>query len=238
LPYARNRSRVLQNFLSIAAISACLLLSACATPTKLAFAKDPTTPPKADDRIFLMTTTLKNTYRTSHQLDLLVVNVEKVGATEKKDRLNFIIDKSAKNETGSADAGNTYYLSMKLEPGGYVIDGLTSFNRTFPTVTSFFAPLHTDLTAAGPGVFYLGHVDATVRERNNDEFKAGASLPLIDQAVGGASGGTFDIEISDQWEADQAIFLARFPALKGVTVSKAIMPPFDRPKAQEWWEKH
>src|SRR2546430_12996643 len=49
-------------------------------------------------------------------------------------------------------------------------------------------PLHEELTVTQPGVFYLGHVDATVRERTGGEFKAGPSIPLIDQAeIGRAS---------------------------------------------------
>ena len=220
------------------AVSGALLLSACATPTKLAFADDPKSPPKTDAQIFLMTANFKNIYRTSHQLNLLVVNVEKPDAKEKKDRINFTIDKSAKVESETAEAGNSYYLSMKLPRGNYIIEGLTCLNRSFPTQTIFFAPLHVELSVAGPGVFYVGHVDATLRERKNNEFKAGPSLPLLDQAVGGASGGTFDIEISDQWDKDQETFLARFPALTNIAVTKAILPPFDRAKAQDWWEKH
>jgi hypothetical protein len=222
----------------LALACAAMFLSGCATPTKLAFAKDPNTPPKANDRIYLMTATFHNAYRTSHRVTLFVVNVEKPDAKNKADRLNFTIDDGAKSESDSTAVGNSYYLSLKLDPGNYVIQGLTAQSAAFPTRTWFFAPLHSDLAVAGPGVFYLGHIEATVRERQGDEFKAGPSIPLIDQAVGGASGGTFDIEISDQWDTEKSRFFAKFPALKSVVVTKAILPPFDRAKAQEWWEKH
>jgi len=76
----------------------------------------------------------------------------------------------------------------------------------------------------------------TVRERQGNEFKAGASIPLIDQAVVGASGGTFDVEISDQFATDEALFRDKFVALKDIEIRKAILPPFDRAKAQKWWE--
>jgi len=223
---------------ALAAVCSWLLLTGCATPTKLAFAKDTTTPPKSNEQILLMTATLKNSYRTSHQMQLLVVSVERAGATDREGRLNFTIDDGAKAETDTADAGNSYYLSMKLEPASYVIVGLLAMNRSFPTVTNYFVPLHADLTVTGPGVFYLGHVEATLRERTGNEFKAGPSIPLIDQSVGGASGGTYDIEISDQWDTDKPKFLAKFPALNGVSVTKSVLPPFDRAKAQDWWEKH
>ena len=46
-----------------------------------------------------------------------------------------------------------------------MIRGLTCLSRHFPIIGTFFAPLHEELTVTQPGVFYLGHVDATVRER-------------------------------------------------------------------------
>lgn len=112
----------------------------------------------------------------------------------------------------------------------------TSRASTFPIHGFFFTPLHSSFEAKEPGVFYLGHVNATVRERQGNEFKAGPSVPLIDQAVAGASGGTFDVEITDQWSTDEAAFLSKFPVLTGISVQKALLPAFDRTKAQQWWE--
>jgi hypothetical protein len=125
---------------------------------------------------------------------------------------------------------------MELEAGRYEIRGLTRLARSFPINSFFFAPLHSSLESKESGVFYLGHVTATVRERQGTEFKAGPTLPLIDQAVSGASGGTFDITISDEFATDEAVFRSKFPALAGVTIKKAILPPFDRANAQKWWE--
>ena len=84
----------------------------------------------------------------------------------------------------------------------------------------------------------IGHIEATVRERQGDEFKAGSSIPLIDQAVVGASGGTFDVAITDALSTDEALFRSKFPALTNVEIKRAILPPFDRLKAQQWWEAH
>ncbi|MBS0427029.1 MAG: hypothetical protein JSR41_07055 [Proteobacteria bacterium] len=188
--------------------------------------------------IFLMTATMKNTYRTSFQPRLLVVHVEKPEAKEAADRLNFVMDDKAKLETDSVESGNTYLLRFELDPGQYEIRGLTSLARSFPINGFFFAPMHSSLESKGPGVYYLGHVSATVRERQGDEFKAGPSLPLVDQAVAGASGGTFDVEITDQLVTDEPVFRSKFPALASVGITKAILPAFDRAKAQKWWEAH
>jgi len=85
------------------------------------------------------------------------------------------------------------------------------------------------------GKIRVGHVEATVREKKGEEFKAGPSIPLIDQAASGASTSTFDVVISDQWKTDEGNFKTRFPVLNSATIQQAILPPFDRPLAQAWW---
>jgi hypothetical protein len=141
-------------------------------------------------------------------------------------------------ETGSAEAGNTYLLRMELPPGRYDIVGMTSRSGVFPIAGMFFAPLQVPLEVKENGVFYIGRINATVRERQGNEFRAGPPIPLIDQAVVGASGGTFDVEIVDAQATDEDLFRTRFPALKDVPVRKAMLPAFDRAKAQKWWEAH
>ncbi|MFL6624737.1 MAG: hypothetical protein ACJ8NR_19270 [Sulfurifustis sp.] len=215
-----------------------LVLSGCATPLPMAFEDDSYRMTETSKPVLLMTATIKNKYKTSYQPRLLVVNVEKPDAKDSSDRLNFKADEKARNETDSPDAGNSYLIRLELEAGRYQIMGLTSLATVFPVNGFFFAPLHSSIEVKERGVFYLGHVNATVRERQGNEFKAGPSIPLIDQAVVGASGGTFDIEITDNFATDEGVFRSKFPALAGVTIKKAILPAFDRAKAQQWWEAH
>lgn len=219
---------------SLAIIS--LYLTGCATSQKMAFENNTDTHPTKP--VYLMSVTLKNNYRTSYQPKLLTALVEKKDAKEDKDHLNFDMDAAGKSEADTPEAGNSYLLRMELENGEYVIRGLSGFSGTFPFHGTFFAPLHADTKSNGSGVFYLGHVSATVRERKENEFKAGVMVPLIDQAVTGFSGGTFDIEISDQLDKDQALFKSKFSALQNVTIQKSILASFDRAKAQQWWDAH
>ena len=214
---------------------ALLTLTGCATVNQMPYSKQM---PKPDlsKPIYLMTITTKNIYKTSYQPELLVVNVEKPGATSSSDRINFKIDKEGATETNSPDTGNSYLVRMQLPSGDYDIDGATCLNLGILTRVSFFIPLHEKLKPIAPGIYYLGHVDATVRQRVNDEFKAGPEIPLVDQAVGGASTGTFDVVISDRWDQDEAQFEKTYPALKGANIQKLIMAPFDRDNAQKWWE--
>jgi len=229
---------MIKKMISMGMLAAVILLTGCATRTKMAFESDGDKVTATGKPVLLMTVTLKNTYKTSYQPKLLVVNVEKPDAKDSGDRLNFTMDDKAKVESGKPETGNNYFLRMELDPGPYKLVGLTSTATGFLINGFFFAPLHSDLVAKQAGVYYLGHVNATVRERKGEEFKAGASIPLIDQALVGASGGTFDIEITDEFEKDEALFRAKFPALKGVTINKDILPAFDRAKAHAWWQAH
>jgi hypothetical protein len=192
----------------------------------------------ASPPVYLMTVTLKNSYRTSFQPKLVVVHIERTGAQDRADKLNFLMDDEAIDESNSEDKGNSYFIRMFLVPGSYEFVALTSSSGIFPIRGMFITPMATKIDSTGAGVYYLGHVAATVRERRGSEFKAGPTLPLIDQAVVGASGGSFDVEISDQLSTDEPSFRARFPALAGVEIKRAILPPFDRAKAQKWWQDH
>lgn len=224
--------------LVLGALSLVFALTGCATRTQMPFQNDSDRLTDKSKPVYLMTATIKNTYRTSFQPRVIVVHVEKPSAKDAADRLNFVMDDKAKNETGSADKGNSYLLRLALEPGSYELRGLTSLASSFPINGFFFVPMHSTLESKDAGVFYLGHVSATVRERQGNEFKAGPVIPLIDQAIAGASGGTFDVEITDQFATDEALFRSKFPALATVKITKAILPSFDRKKAQQWWESH
>jgi hypothetical protein len=229
---------MLSRFLSCALLAGAALLTGCATPTRMAYGDDAAAAEAPAKPVMLMTANFKNKYRPGYQPKLLVVHVERPGATEAKDRINFTMDDKARMETGAVESGNTYLLRMELPPGKYQIVGMTSRSGIFPVTGMFFAPLHLPLEVKDDGVYYLGHVSAVARERQGNEFRAGAPIPLIDQAVIGASGGTFDIDIIDAQASDEALFRQRFPALKDAPIRKAMLPPFDRARAQKWWEEH
>ena len=84
----------------------------------------------------------------------------------------------------------------------------------------------------------LGRRDLMQSFKLANLLEAGVSVPLIDQAVVGASGGTFDVVISDAYATDGPLFRSKFPALAKVEVQQEVLPAFDRKKAQEWWETH
>ena len=62
-------------------------------------------------------------------------------------------------------------------------------------------------------IAYLGHIDMTNRKRLKGERRSGPVVPLIDQGATGYAGGTFDIVVSDRYEADIADFASAYTAL-------------------------
>ncbi len=215
---------------------AAFVLGGCAATQKMALQNSAEKITEASPPLFLMTVDLKNEYRSRYQPQLLSVNIEKRTSAEKPELLRFSMDNAGTVYTGKDEDQTRYLLRMGLEPGAYEIRNLMALGRAFPFHALFFAPLNFPLSSTDKGVFYLGHVRASVRERQGNEFRAGPVIPLIDQGVAGASGGTFDIVVSDQWDTDQALFEKNFPALKGIEVRKSLVPAFDRAKAQKLWE--
>ncbi len=213
-----------------------LLFGGCATPTKMPALSKAAPVAKDSPPVYLVSVTFKNTSSDRYQPKLLVAHVEKEGAKAKADRLNFTPDKAGQQDSDDPARGNTFYMRLQTPPGRYSLVALTGLSRKFPFNGFCTAPVLADLPAEAAGFVYLGHVEATVRPRQGDEFRAGPVLPLLDQSVTGFSGGTFDIRIEDRWEVDESEYRSRFPALAQAEVRKNILPPFDRQKAQKWWE--
>jgi hypothetical protein len=212
------------------------LFTGCATRTRMPLLDQAGSISATSEPIYLLTVTLKNDSHPRYQPELLVTYVEKPGAASKADRMNFLTDDLAEDETDSP-RGNRYLLRLQLPSSEHVLMGFGANSRHFPFTGSCIAPLLEPIPVqAAGGVYYLGHVNATVRARVGDEFRAGPVIPLLDQAMTGFSGGTFDVVIEDRWAADEAEFLAKFPALRGVVVKRLIMAPFNRDRAQKWWE--
>ncbi len=224
------KSHLLKWLFTIAAV----LLTGCATQRPMALAD--AAAPKSDKVTVLMTTTIQNQYKTGYQPDLFVVHVEKAGAKEKADRLNFRPDETAVLGKDGEAGQRKYLLSFELDPGKHVLVALSAMVRSFPFVGTFQTRLMQDWSFDQAGVYYAGHVEAVVRERKDDEERAGPVIPLIDQAVTGASGGTFDINISDQWATDEATFRTRFPALNAAKVEKKLLAPHDKIAVKARWD--
>lgn len=220
-----------------AALLAATLLGGCANQQTMPWGDGGAAP--AGKPVYLLTATLRNAWKDRYQPELLTVQVVREDGTPQPATLPFRMDAKGTLAPAQPGQGTTYLVRMALDPGRYTVRSLTAMGRAFPVVAFFEVPVHAPLqVAAGGGLHYLGAIEATVRERVGDEFRAGPVIPLLDQALAGASGGTFDVVISDRYDTDLALFRQAFAALGQQPVARAVMPPFDRARAQAWWQAH
>ncbi|MBK9990478.1 MAG: hypothetical protein IPP19_07040 [Verrucomicrobia bacterium] len=230
---------MLLRLIATAALTLSLMLAGCASHQKMANLDDTAKVSKSTKSVYLMTVTLRNTFVPSYQPKLQTVKLLKITGPDTSKVIQHEADLLSRNETNSATTGSSYLLRLEIEPGEYSILGLESFGQSMLITGSFFTPLGARLIVSKtPGVYYLGHIDATVRARKGEEFPAGGYLPRQEQRLTGASTGSFDVAISDHWETDGAKFLNKFPALKDLNVQKAVLSPYSRESIQRWWDKN
>jgi uncharacterized protein YcfL len=88
---------MMTRFFSFVLLTFLLALTGCATRTKMAFEDDADRFTENSKPVYLMTATIKNTYKTSFQPKLVVVHVEKPNAKETADRLNLAMSRTLLN---------------------------------------------------------------------------------------------------------------------------------------------
>ena len=210
------------------------LASGCATRNSMGLMKGDSAVDLSVNSLALMTVRIDHAYRASVTPTARVLHIEKPGAKEKEDRLNFIADAEA---SAIGPDGQDYLLRMAIPPGKYTVMGITGTGNIAIFPGFFLIPLVMDVEIAPGTVTYLGRIEARTRERTGNEFRAGPLLPLVDQAATGWSGATWDITVRDAYESDMQRFRTAFPALRTVNVRKDPLT-FDRARAQAWWEKN
>ncbi len=123
-----------------------------------------------------------------------------------------------------------YLVSLPLKPGKHQLDHIYFTATGFMIKAYGGVPLGNYLDVKPGAVMYAGKIDATIRERQDGEVRAGSVIPLIDQSVTGLSSGTVDVEIKDAFDEDLKVFINEYPGLKKVKVEKSVMGPWVRPK--------
>jgi len=212
------------------------LTTACASlPMPLAEGAPKVDPSKP---LYLMSVRVNNEHKPRWKPDVLGVLLDARGGVAKPEQVAFRMDGKGRVVSPAEDGSVTYLLRFTVDSAAYTLRGLNAMSAAFPVLGTYFVPLHSELPSATAGAHYLGAVNAVIRERRDNEFRAGPVVPLIDQAIAGASTGTFDIEITDAYERDVALFKKTFTALDGVEIQKAVLPPWSRNDAQTYWEKN
>ncbi|HEX9305890.1 MAG TPA: hypothetical protein VF894_00270 [Anaeromyxobacter sp.] len=198
--------------------------SGCATSRQMALTKE--TPAFAvgpEQSLALLAVKLTNVYKTGYQPHLKNLRISALN--EKGEEFAFDPGEPFRASEAENDQYEEFLVSLALAPGKYSFSnlwirasgGLVFGNGVVPINSSFEVP---------PGkAIYLGRIEVLRRERQGDEPRAGSVIPLIDQAVTGFSGGTFDVKLFDGYDHDLALMTAAFPALKPLKIEKQFLPP-------------
>ncbi|MGB9109836.1 MAG: hypothetical protein WCC39_14235 [Telluria sp.] len=219
---------------SIAAVIAGAVVTGCATVNPMAFDKQTKAIDTKDKSIVLMTVDVSRSDGSRYVPEPFVVKLEKPGAQTKEDRQNF---KFSKDTDAMQENGHDLYLvRLALVAGDYKVVNVTGKASAVPINSLFEVPLLSDLKVKPNSVTYVGRVTAKLRDRVGNEFRAGPVVPLIDQAITGMSGGTWDVSVENAAARDIGLFRAAYPALKDVAIDTAPLPAFDRQAVQRWWD--
>ena len=167
---------------------------------------------------------IKNKNVKGHQPQLIGVTTEKNG--KKSTFTKPYLVSEVKRE------GKDYVFSLAAEPGEAKLKVMNFMRTAFLINANASLPFEQEIVFHESGIAYIGNIDASIVKRKSGQPRAGAVLPLIDQSVAGFSGGTFVVDIKDNYDEDISLIKQRFPFLEGETISKSIMSDWVHPRAK------
>ena len=207
-----------------------LMLGGCATMKPPALSHDVKKLDVSEESIALITVKIANKYKMSYQPNIKYVFIWE---DKKENRKKYSFDVGEKHNEVENEF-NEYLISFQLPPGKYKLREFFAQRGKFPVIGTFSLPIYTSFSIEPNKIIYLGNIDAYIKERtSDDELRAGPVIPLIDQAVTGASGGTFVIEITDHFNNDIAKFKQKYHQITGYDIINLALPPWKKPTKED-----
>ncbi|ADE11795.1 conserved hypothetical protein [Sideroxydans lithotrophicus ES-1] len=213
---------------------AVLFLVGCANMAPMAVNKQTKNVDVSSKSVILMTLDLARPTPSRYVPHPLWVDFTRKDGQGKLERQVFQVD--GDSGTISSKVHNKFLLRFALEPGKYEMKTVFGNANAFPFNGFFQVPLLMEINVPPKTIAYVGRVNALMRPRVGNEFRAGSVIPLIDQAAAGVSGSTFDITVVDASKEDVPEFKSTFASLEAADIQTELLPPFDRNRAQSWWE--
>lgn len=192
-------------------------MAGCASTQPMALNAKTETLDLSETSVALMTLKIANEHNKGFQSTNCFVYIKdmKTGKAE-----TYIVGKpnhSAKNQF------NDYLVSMKCVPGEHRLQNITGNSNKLFISGTFRIPVSGSFDIQPGKVVYLGRIEAVNRKRVGNQPRAGSVIPLIDQAVSGFSGGTWHINMYDNYEEDIAAFKQKYPLIDNYTVEKMVL---------------
>ena len=181
----------------------------------------------------IMSIKVSNAHVVDHQpfLDGMVVGKAMNDHTQFDIKSPYIKEKDKYNE---------YLISFDMPPGKYFvlnIRGESEFKiLPVPNQAVCFVPIYLPFELKPNEITYLGRIEATIHKRQKDnEIRAGLVFPqAIDQVMAGFSTGTFEVTVSDNYEADLQHFAQEYPVIKNYVVTKSLLPLGKQPNEGDY----
>lgn len=192
-----------------------VLGSGCAT-TQMPFTKDSSNVNIEKDGIAIMTLKISNQLAPSYQPNVRVIEVTDL---EHNNNNSFKVDETCSNMHNQF---NEYLISFQLSEGKYKVGRVLGGCGFFPVSGHFEFPIEAEFEISSNQITYIGYVEMVNRKKMDGETRSGGIFPLIDQAVTGFSGGTFDIVISDRSDEDIKKFKESYPFIENHEIKKDI----------------
>lgn len=128
-----------------------------------------------------------------------------------------------------------YAFRFKVPAGDVRLKGITGRAKAFPITGFFVLPIGMTVHATKGTTTYIGRLDAKLRPRADQEYRAGAVIPLIDQAITGLSSGTFDVQIKDMSSEDLKLLRSAYPVIATTPIETRISPVISREILDQMW---
>ena len=206
------------------------MLGGCATMKPPALNSETTAIDVSKESIALLTVKIANNYKTSYQPNIKNAFVWS-NAEKDREKFSFSVDEKYNEVENSF---NEYLISFQLPAGKYKLRELYARSGIFPVIGTFSVPVYRSFSIEPHKIIYLGHIEATIKERIDEEsLRAGPVIPLIDQAVTGASGGTFIVTITDLYENDIKLFQQKYPYLAQHHVENFTLTQWNQPTEKD-----
>jgi len=179
----------------------------------------------SQESIAIFTVKVANKYKPRYQPKIIQCIV-KNNDTGKGEKYLFIVDGEYK---GIENEYNEHLISFQLPPGRYKLEEFVARWKNVHVTGFFTIPIYSVFEIEANEIIYLGHIEAHVVEKtNDDQLPAGPPLPLIVQLGVGASGGTFVIEINDLFKNDIELFKNQYHYLSDYNIENRTLPPWKK----------
>jgi len=208
------------------------IFGGCATSLKpLAFDQDINLIDTANESVAILTLRVANKHKLRYQPEIDRVIITKPAADEKENQ--FYLFKVEEEYRQVKKEYNEYLISFQLPPGKYMLESFHADSGPLPVKTAHFSvPVCASFELEADKTVYLGHIDAYVKKRTrDDELRAGTlfmGMPCCQRLVG-AYGGTFVVEIRDQFQEDMDLFNERYPFLADCEIENKTLSPWVAP---------